>query len=265
MTKLTLKEIQSGSLETLEKLEEICDKIGARYFLTFGSLLGAIRHKGFIPWDDDIDIFMPRPDYEKFVNYCKESAESILPFELKHFSTCKKYVYPIARMSDSRYYVDYNTDKDYGLGLFVDIYPLDGFNPEDKKTQKKILNLRKIVGYCALKRFVKSGGFVKNVFRFVAYSLSRFINLNKILKKMDNLAKKNAYEDFEKVSCTLWEAPFYIEKSEFDKITDVPFENTTARIPNGYHDFLTRTFGDYMTPPPENDQTAHHFYSAYKK
>ena len=81
----------------------------------------------------------------------------------------------------------------------------------------------------------------------------------------DDLAKKNAYEDFDIVTCSSWENSFFIKKSEFNEIIDTPFEDTTAKIPTGYDAFLKRNYGDYMSPPPEEDRIAHHFYNAYKK
>lgn len=265
MNKLTLNEIQKDSLDVLKKTEKIFEELGVKYFLTFGSLIGAIRHKGFIPWDDDVDIFMPRPDYEKFIAYCKENAEKILPLELKHFATNKNYVYPIARISNSDYILEYGTDRDYGLGLFVDVYPLDGYNPEDVKTQDEILKLRQKLSYYVPKRFVKRERSIKNVLRFIRFVFARIRSPKKILKKMDDLAKKNAYEDFDIVTCSSWENSFFIKKSEFNEIIDTPFEDTTAKIPTGYDAFLKRNYGDYMSPPPEEDRIAHHFYNAYKK
>ena len=123
---LTLREIQLGELKILKKIKEICSLINIDYFLFCGTLLGAVRHHGIIPWDDDIDVGMMRKDYEIFVSYCKEHDKELLPFKLFHYTTNKKYIYPIARLVDTRYVVDYKDFKDYGLGLFVDLYPFDG-------------------------------------------------------------------------------------------------------------------------------------------
>ena len=124
---LSLKEIQQGSYEILKVIKRIFDENNWRYYLVYGTLIGAVRHNGFIPWDDDIDIWIPRPDYEKFIDYCIEHKEELYPLELIHYKTNDKYIYPIARMSDSRYIINYDNAKEYGLGLFVALYPVAGF------------------------------------------------------------------------------------------------------------------------------------------
>ena len=86
--KLSLKEIQEESFKILEKLKEIFDQNGWKYYLAYGTLLGAIRHEGFIPWDDDIDLWVPREDYEKFISYCLNNKEKLKPFELIHYKLC---------------------------------------------------------------------------------------------------------------------------------------------------------------------------------
>ena len=136
MKELTLREIQLGELGVLKKLKEICEDQGLRYFLFFGTLLGAIRHKGFIPWDDDVDVGMPREDYEKLLGYFRENSDALLPFRLMHFSTNENYIYPIARICDTRYQVDYSETKEYGLGLFIDIYPFDGWGDTEEDGER---------------------------------------------------------------------------------------------------------------------------------
>ena len=88
MNEMTLVQTQQASLQVLIKFKEICEKEGLRYFLYGGTLIGAIRHKGFIPWDDDLDVLMPRDDYQKFVEYCNIHREDMNPFELFHYKTC---------------------------------------------------------------------------------------------------------------------------------------------------------------------------------
>ena len=126
MEELTLRQMQEGALNILKKLDGICREQGLRYFLFYGTLIGAIRHKGFIPWDDDLDVAMPRPDFDKLVAYCRRHRQELQPMQLMTVDDNPQYVYPIARFSDTRYRVKYQGIRDYGLGLFVDIYPLDG-------------------------------------------------------------------------------------------------------------------------------------------
>lgn len=262
---LTLYEIQQGSLEVFKKIKTICSELNIEYYLAFGTLLGSIRHKGFIPWDDDLDIWMKRTDYEKFVSYCRKNKDIIAPFELKHFSTCKNYIYPIARLSDSRYTIKYNDAKDYGLGLFVDLYPLDGIDPSDKKFLKKLMSYRKIIYYCGLKTCPEKGKSFKSLLKRIYFLRTRFINLPKLLKKVDRFAQKYQFENSDSFACTEWEFEFIYSKSLIENTTTTQFEDTTALIPEKYHELLTSTYGDYMQLPPEEDRVGHHNYSAYKK
>ncbi len=262
---LTLSQIQQGSLEIFKKIKSICSELNIKYYLAFGTLLGAIRHKGFIPWDDDLDIWMKRADYEKFIKYCINNKNLIAPLELKHFSCCKDYIYPIARLSDSRYAINYNNAKDYQLGLFVDIYPLDGIDASDKKFTKKLLKYRKIIYYCGLKTCPEKGFSPKSLLKRLYFLRTRFINLPKLLKKVDLFAQKYKFENSEFIACTEWEFEFIYPKKYISDVIEIPFENTTALVPKDYHELLTATYGDYMQLPPEEDRVGHHNYSAYKK
>lgn len=102
----------------------------------YGSLIGAVREKGIIPWADDIDVLMPRPDFDRLIKIC--SSENIMPFKLFEYSLVKEYPHPIARMSDQRYKIDFKNEKEYGIGLFVDIYPLDGVGNDFDKAKKLV-------------------------------------------------------------------------------------------------------------------------------
>ena len=113
MKKLSLREIQLESYNILLQVKRICEHNNFKYFLTYGTLLGAIRHNGFIPWDDDLDIMMPRSDYERFIQFCIDHHDDLLPYELKHYKTCDQYIYPIARLSNSNFYAQYENAKDY--------------------------------------------------------------------------------------------------------------------------------------------------------
>lgn len=265
---LTLSEIQQESFKNLLKLKEIFDENGWKYYLAYGTLIGCIRHKGFIPWDDDIDIWVPRPDYEKFINYCIEHKEELYPYELIHYKTNKNYIYTIARFSDSRYKNDYQNVKDYGLGLFVDIYPLDGFVKEDKLLYKKITFLNKVICMCGSKKMIKGANKLKNIIKIPYYHIVKHINLNKLLIRVDKLAQKYSYEESDVIECSSWA----IHKIGHDKLllqgeTELfkEFNGVNFRIPVGYDKILTNIYGDYMKLPPEDERIAHHFYTIIKK
>lgn len=122
MKELNLKEIQSASFEILKKVVEICESNNINYSLAYGTMLGAIRHKGIIPWDDDIDIMMSRPEYDKLMVYWKKHVAELSPLRVMNMDTVKNYPYMITRISDDRYWLDVDNEENFGLGIFIDIY-----------------------------------------------------------------------------------------------------------------------------------------------
>lgn len=131
---LSLEEIKQYSIEILKDIQNVCSRLNITYFLDSGSLLGAIRHNGFIPWDDDIDISMPRPDYEIFI---KEYNNNCNPkFRVKSIEIDSKYWFPYAKVYDTTAILYENGINPFNLGLSVDVFPIDGY-PDNLQEQKK--------------------------------------------------------------------------------------------------------------------------------
>lgn len=268
MKALTPREVQLGELEVMKALDELCTRLGLRYFLTYGTLLGAVRHQGFIPWDDDVDVMMPRPDYEKLIAYLMEHEEEIAPLKLMHYKTNKQYIYPISRLCDTRYWIDYQGTTDYGLGLFVDIYPVDGCGntlkeaAQIKKKNKLDITLVDIGGSDKFQPS-GSGGLLRSAVKYLCYCYAKLRGTNYFAKKLDTRGKKHPYES-KYVNLTVWATnvgPF--EKELFDDLTRMQFEDAMLCVPVRYDEVLKQCYGDYMKLPPEDQQIAHHYYTAY--
>ena len=131
---LTMKEIQAVSLEILKQVADLCEELHLRYALIYGTLIGAVRHHGYIPWDDDVDIMMPRPDYDKLLDYL--SSHKLPNLTLFNRQTCPEYPYMISRISDDRYILEMENEESVGMGIFIDIYPYDGLG----KTKEESVN-----------------------------------------------------------------------------------------------------------------------------
>ena len=262
---LTLQEIQQASLKVLLKVKEVCEKYDIKYFLAYGTLIGAVRHKGFIPWDDDIDVILLRKDYERLINLLIEKPDLIAPFELLHYRTNKKYIYTIARVSDPSYRIEYDNTKEYGLGIFIDLFPLDKKYPDNKKVLKKQIRRNDWIFQAGLRRYRKASSFVRNIPKLAAFIISRSLNLNKLLKKNDLKAQK--FNNSNSIYCgaQIDNPRTTMLLEHFNETTQLMFEGHLFSCPAKYDEHLTDVYGDYMKLPPENERIGHHFYSAYKK
>ncbi len=271
MKELSLREIQLVEFEVLKKLKELCEKLNLRYYLFYGTLLGAVRHQGFIPWDDDVDVAMPRPDYEKLLDYCDKNAQALAPYRLMHCRKDKEYIYPIARLCDTRYQVDYEGVVEYGLGLFVDIYPLDGCGDTEevaKQIHKKNDVLQKFTFLAGTSKYKSSlkGGFLRSCVKFAGYCYAKLLGPRFFANKADRNSQKLPFDTSAYVSCTVWFDWYHrFEKAMLDKPAYLMFEGEELSVPGDTHKLLTDWYGDYMQLPPEEQRVGHHYYTAYLK
>ncbi len=262
---LSLKEIQEESFKALKVFKEICEKNDFKYWLCYGTLIGTIRHDGFIPWDDDIDVQMPREDYEKFIDYCLLNKQSLLPFELHHFRTNKKYIYPIARFSNSNFCIDYFNTKDYGLGTFIDIYPVDEVDINSKKLISCRTKYMNIISFLGMKKYSSNTKGLKGFAKRCTYVCCKILRPYKVLAKYDSFFKKHKF-GIGYASCYNWETRIYNMKNNlFNEIIKHKFNGEDFNIPKEYDVILKTIYGDYMKLPPESERTPHHNYSVYRK
>ena len=266
---VSIEEIHQVQLELLKKIAKICDEQSLTYFLCWGTLIGAIRHNGFIPWDDDVDIVMLRPDYEKLIAYFKDHEESLSPIRLLHYSTSREYIYPIARVCDTRYRLVCDYEPDYGLGIFVDIYPLDGWGntKEDaSKYFKMFHSYRRDHNYAMKDHFPSfKGAKWRAIYKWPLYRRARLLGTNRISRNWDKRAMQLSPEEAKYVGNLNWA----IEERERIKKTDLRpikhrFEDAEFTIPYGYDRILRNYYGDYMRFPPEEEQIGHHLYTVFR-
>ena len=267
-----MNELQSKILEILKVFIKVCDKHNLKYYLKGGSVLGAIRHKGFIPWDDDADVMMPREDFEKLLKLQDEFA----PYDyfVQHWKTDKKYLYGFAKIRDNKTTM---IEKPFALmeinhGIWLDIFPLDGFDYKDELRPKRYAHKMRyiwveMIGFCYLWS-------LRRKFHLRTFFLDLVLNLGALLwcwgnlfnyrnRWIDHWAKSIKYDEAKMVGSYF---SYYFTHEAFPKEwlgegILVPFEDTMVRVPSEWDKYLTLVFGDYMTPPPEDKRGTLHFLS----
>ena len=260
------KEIQ---VEILKEVRNFCDEHNLTYFLGGGTLLGAIRHKGYIPWDDDIDIMMPRADYEKLLTEFNETCNN--QYKLISYKNTEDYYYIFAKVVNTQtILVEDNYKKIKDLGIYIDIFPID-YLPDDENETKKIMKqyrkMHKITSMYSVDKLEevtksKSKLIMKKLILSVVNKKDRYKNL---LQKMDSLA--SSYKDTNTVACV---SGRYFEKeimpsTYIAETIYADFEGEKYKIPAGYDAYLTKHYGNYMELPPEEKRTKEHHNEAYWK
>lgn len=260
-----IREIQQIVLNITKYIVNICEEHNLRYLLTGGTLLGAIRHQGFIPWDDDIDLCMPRPDYDKLIEILEKTDNS--RFKLLQFEE-GNYYYPYIKIVDTRTKVIEHIREEEipDLGLYIDIFPLDGFGNELNTAKKQFLFKTKLC-YWIVNASVKPSDrpLHKRIFYFF-WNLfgKRFSSKKEFFEYYSNKLRKLPYDKSTYVCSTfgLHGTAEMLERSYFE-LTDAKFEDTTFKIPAGYDKYLTRLSGDYMQLPPEDQRVVTHDTTIY--
>lgn len=251
-------------VEIMDKVFNFCEENGLKCFLAWGTLLGAVRHKGYIPWDDDIDLFMLRPDYDRFVAGFNVPGGD---YRVRELSVDDDYILPFAKVEDCRTVVRENVVRWMEIGVNIDLFPLD-FVSGDSREQAHILK-KSILLYriSRLKNTTvkKRLGFLKNA----AVLLSRLalapFSSRRIAMAVDANARRfGGDSDFVADCVTTSSIGGVMERKWFDASVPVEFEGKKYPAPVGWDECLTVCFGDYMTPPPVNQRICHHEFEAYE-
>lgn len=278
MQEMTNQEMQAVELDILRVLANICEEQHLDYFLMYGTLLGAARHKGFIPWDDDLDIMMKRPDYDKLLEYLMDHEEEIKPYQLFSKYNNPEYPFMIARLCDTRYKYVANNEKDCGMGIFVDIYPLDGSGHTWKEVQRKGNYFRFLSSMCFLasrERFFvdhveysSKKSIKQTMVKCPLYLIAKATGVKFWFKRLEGLKSKYKYEECTYVGPTTWQSDYkrdVMKKEWVDETVFIEFEGEQFRVPKEYKKVLKHKYGNYMEMPPVEKCVATHDYKAYRK
>ena len=251
--------LKAYEIKVLDKFVSICEKNKLKYFLAYGTLLGAVRHKGFIPWDDDIDVYMEPEDYYKFKDIMRNNPEP--GYFYQSLETEKKYSLTFSKLRmDGTLVVEKKLkDEKVHSGIFIDIFPLLPF-PNDERLQKKFFTNMKLINLLVeadlkdktkYNNYGKGGKFLSKLFKFIPRCI-RSIIASYMLKRI-LLPQFN----YDKYICAFDHKT--IDKSLFSKSTNILFEGKKYRAPKNYDKYLTTTYGNYMVLPPVDKRYGHSF------
>lgn len=271
MEKIELVEITSENLEKIKKIEldilrdidKVCKKLNLTYYLCAGTLLGAVRHGGFIPWDDDIDIQMPRKDYNQFIEHAGELLTE--NHVVSSYFTEKEFIGDFFKVVDCKTkFVEISTRKrSITKGIYVDVFPIDGV-PDNKFSRSlrsfriSLLKQRISNGY-SINELYKKRSLKGKFYNSISGLFTFFVSPEEATKKLNAFLSKRDYPDSKYVMVESKYKRLY-DREIFGKPTLVMFEGLYFCAPSDIKGYLEKQYGkDYMTPPPLDKQISHHF------
>lgn len=245
------KRLKKEEKEILDYFVAFCEKNNLKYYLSYGTLLGAVRHKGFIPWDDDIDVQMPPADYLKFIELFKKVKD-----DKYFFQTTETDKYYHATFAKIRKNNSCMVEKEWSYmkihkGINIDIFPMYPY-PSNPKEKKKFMFLLKLSTLLVSKNLKTN-----NVKNKIIFGLLRIIPRNITNKMSLNIVNKLLTYNGEYDKYMIESTDKGFNKEWFNESTLLEFEGTKYRAPKEYDKVLTSMYGDYMTPPKEEDRVGH--------
>lgn len=260
------RRIHEAELLIAKYFIDICKKNHFNYFILGGTFLGAVRHKGFIPWDDDMDFGMPREDYEKLIQYLKDNPSKA--FNLCSFADRTNRDYPIKIESQDLKLVDNLLVEERIRNVWIDIFPLDGVPTNFilmNVHKVKLLSLRALFKLSQLSSNVSVNNFSRTRIEKLIIAVGKLIKIEKVLNeeklcnKLDEVLKKYSYEKSELVVNFMGAYKFkeMFPKKIYEETETYLFEDTYMTGPKDYDYVLTQMYGNYMTPPKDNEKNKH--------
>ena len=260
---LNEEEIKDVELGVMDYIHNLCQKENINYSLAYGSLLGAVRHKGYIPWDDDVDISLKREEYNKLYQAVLRDNDPI--YKVVSWENDSRYPYPFYRVYDARTVYENNyIENDIDLGICVDVFPFD-YYADVNKEMVKLDTYRRLSVYTLYGIHSKNAG-LKNLVRYLLVLVFRLTRVRTWNKKMNLLSMQANDNDSIDYLMENKRTSTKFEKTLLDKVMDSPFEDRIYKIPEASHQILSAIYGDdFMEIPPVEKRVKHDDFVAYIK
>ena len=265
MQKLELEKIKTIELDILKRFSSYCDEHNLCYALAGGTLLGAVRHKGFIPWDDDIDVMMPREDYNRFLELNAKKKE----LEIRTISDGSSCI-PFIKIIDPSTTIDAKyVETENANSLWIDVFPIDGLPDDLKKVRaiyKHTMFLRKCHGI-TMSRFGTGTTKLKSIGKTLLYFPLKMVGSYKFAQWIDAYCQRFKFEDSDYVGGISWGygPQERMPKKEWLERVKVEFEGHEFWAPGCWDLYLRSLYGDYMKLPPEEKRVTHNMVAYVKE
>lgn len=264
--KLSIDELKNYELEILKVFADFCNKNNLKYYLAYGTLIGAVRHKGFIPWDDDIDVQMSRPDYNKMIEILKKFDNHLTENIVLFTPYTKNFQYPFCKIVNTNTFVHESTMKNnYNTGIWIDIFPIDAVPKNNTlKHIKKLAKIRKYYFYTIEKKYTQKSILGKIRFKLVQIFFTPICKIFNMKARFDKMNQKLDFETAELFATTIDinAENTLMTKSDFNQ-TKILFEGIEFTTFENYDSILRNFYGDYMQLPPIEKQVYTHSIEAY--
>ena len=268
---LDIADLKRIEVDLLNALDDYCMSHNLRYYLTYGTLIGALRHKGFIPWDDDIDVIMPRTDYDILISSFNQENNNPNVNLVSH-SIDKNYYIPLAKLVNNKTVLKENVTVEYEMGVYLDIFPLENLGDSLEDARSRLKRGFRYDEELMIKtvKWRKGRSLAKNLALVGGKTVLAIKSVSKILEDLEAYCRETESDQFTKYvgvmsGISKGDDSRIFEKEWFEQTMMVEFEGKQFPAPIGADALLRKLYGDYMKLPPEDQRISHHSFEAWMK
>lgn len=264
MKELNVEEVKTIQLEILKYVADFCEQNRLRYWLDSGTLLGAVRHHGYIPWDDDIDIAMFREDYDRFAKLFNAAGSR---YRFVSLETDPSFYCPFGKVFDTETVLCEPDENGHRSSINIDLFPHDNAPDSDALLRRQYQRRDRYKIFNGLRKacYRDHGNPIKKVILKTAFAVTHLFPETFFLRKMVKNAKKHAGDPTKRIGNFLdFSEHMVVEKKLIDPFVTVDFEGQSFYAPGDWDAYLTAIYGDYMRLPPEEQRVSHHAFKAWR-